>query len=368
MNDTKYATYQQHEPLRIPSGWGAQEKRLISQLEEILDDLYRRFNRLKMTDLGEELQDTIKTSKAAIDVLEDTIQAVVASSDAAGVSNNSIIINTEGIYMTGGVIDMQAGASLNINSAGNLYVAGATGSLVLGEGSQISATQGSFSTLIIAGELYKKIVYSTTRPNGSGFYWAFPEESVTSVELTYQNPTSAYDRSQADWIFSDTVYQWVGGTANYRFGVVGYPHVHTIPASSTVLAATSIKYTFKYPIYAVSYSSYYPELNALYPYDTYFYLTVSRGATTIQFMPAAVTIEADKMVWVEVELTSATNLFTSELSNLPLIVTSYLSPFPNYRSSAYFYAMTPSETLITFTAQVAGVYRPVVPVKLYYLE
>ena len=58
----KYSTIQQHQPLRVPSNWGPQEKRLIAQLEEIFDDLYSRFNRLKMSDLGKPLQEAIKSS------------------------------------------------------------------------------------------------------------------------------------------------------------------------------------------------------------------------------------------------------------------------------------------------------------------
>ena len=46
----KYITYQQHEPLRVPEGWNMQEKKFVGQLEEILDDIYRRFGRLSLED------------------------------------------------------------------------------------------------------------------------------------------------------------------------------------------------------------------------------------------------------------------------------------------------------------------------------
>ena len=71
---------QQHEPLRVPSGWGAQEKRFISQLEEILDDLYSRFNRLKMSDLGQELQNTIKGSSIELIALRSQIDNLLPDS------------------------------------------------------------------------------------------------------------------------------------------------------------------------------------------------------------------------------------------------------------------------------------------------
>ena len=53
------SSIQQHEPLRTPSNWGKEEKRFVAQLEEILDDLYKRFNRLRMEDLGAALRKTI---------------------------------------------------------------------------------------------------------------------------------------------------------------------------------------------------------------------------------------------------------------------------------------------------------------------
>ena len=85
---SKYTTIQQHEPLRVPSGWGAQEKRLIAQLEETFDDLYSRFNRLKISDLGQELQKTITESadgvsqiNAEIVVLSGQIELKASQSD-----------------------------------------------------------------------------------------------------------------------------------------------------------------------------------------------------------------------------------------------------------------------------------------------
>lgn len=70
---TKYTTIQQHEPIRIPSGWNEQERRLIAQLEEIFDDLYRRFNRIRIEDLSPALGKTITTTKDDVRVLESKV-------------------------------------------------------------------------------------------------------------------------------------------------------------------------------------------------------------------------------------------------------------------------------------------------------
>ena len=55
----QYSTIQQHQPLRVPQSFDKQGRALIVQLDEIFDDIYRRFGRLKTTDLGKELQDLV---------------------------------------------------------------------------------------------------------------------------------------------------------------------------------------------------------------------------------------------------------------------------------------------------------------------
>lgn len=47
---------QMHEPFRIPQGWTGQERRLVAQMEEVFDDLYRRFGRLRIEDMGKDFQ------------------------------------------------------------------------------------------------------------------------------------------------------------------------------------------------------------------------------------------------------------------------------------------------------------------------
>jgi len=52
----KYSTIQQHQPLRVPQSFDKQGKALVVQLDEVFDDIYRRFGRLKVSDLGSELK------------------------------------------------------------------------------------------------------------------------------------------------------------------------------------------------------------------------------------------------------------------------------------------------------------------------
>lgn len=69
----KYTTIHQHEPLRIPSGWTEQERRLVAQLEELFDDLYRRFNRIRMEDLNKSLRHMITSSSDGLTTLESKV-------------------------------------------------------------------------------------------------------------------------------------------------------------------------------------------------------------------------------------------------------------------------------------------------------
>ncbi len=68
----EYTTMHQYEPLRVPEGWSASEKRLIAQLTEIFDDLYRRFNRLRFEDLGGALRGRIEDTEGNVTQVAQT--------------------------------------------------------------------------------------------------------------------------------------------------------------------------------------------------------------------------------------------------------------------------------------------------------
>lgn len=76
---SKYSTQQQHEPLRVPSHWGREEKRFVAQLEELLDDLYRRFNRLRLEDLGTALRQVITETSEGVKVNSTEIERTAES-------------------------------------------------------------------------------------------------------------------------------------------------------------------------------------------------------------------------------------------------------------------------------------------------
>lgn len=56
----KYVTVWQRQPLKVPAGWSEEERRFVEQLEEVLDDIYRRFGRIRLKDLSPELRAMIE--------------------------------------------------------------------------------------------------------------------------------------------------------------------------------------------------------------------------------------------------------------------------------------------------------------------
>lgn len=63
----KSARVYQHTPLPIPYSWREEERRFSYELELMLDDIYRRFNRLSLKDLSDSLQQLIiSTSQGLI--------------------------------------------------------------------------------------------------------------------------------------------------------------------------------------------------------------------------------------------------------------------------------------------------------------
>lgn len=71
-----YQSMHEYEPLRVPSNWGTEEKRFIAQLTEILDDIYRRYGRLRMEDFGKAFQDRIERDENAVSEVRQTAEGL----------------------------------------------------------------------------------------------------------------------------------------------------------------------------------------------------------------------------------------------------------------------------------------------------
>lgn len=147
----KYSTIQQHQPLRIPQEWSASERRFVAQLEEVLDDIYRRFGRLTLEDLG-------------------------------------------------GVLKLQARNTFKVESGGAVQIDakdGANSFLRLGDGNfnvtqsgDVSARTGDFADNLAVGSKpvwhSGNAIVSTSPPKGHGILWICPSETQT---VRYAYPT-----------------------------------------------------------------------------------------------------------------------------------------------------------------------------------
>jgi len=81
-----YNTSRQHEPLRTPDGWTGQNKMLVAQMEEMLDDIYRRLGKLK--DADKTIDGSITTLSGSVTALESRI---VVSSTAPSSPTSGMI-------------------------------------------------------------------------------------------------------------------------------------------------------------------------------------------------------------------------------------------------------------------------------------
>lgn len=108
---TRYSTIKQHQDLRIPEGWSKQERALIVQLEEVFDDIYRRFGRLTAKDLGNELTEKIDSIDDKYEIVSDVIISEygvevrgnryvhVLSGAKFSVESDNFVINSDAGYM-----------------------------------------------------------------------------------------------------------------------------------------------------------------------------------------------------------------------------------------------------------------------------
>lgn len=98
---SKYSTIKQYEPLRMPSGWGAQEKKFIYQLENILDDVYKRFGRLTFDDFGKSFQRRIEGTEGTVTTYTQYTDQLILTVQDKYDRISGITIESEGVSISG---------------------------------------------------------------------------------------------------------------------------------------------------------------------------------------------------------------------------------------------------------------------------
>lgn len=130
----KYSTIQQHQPLRVPASFDRQGRALIVQLDEIFDDIYRRFGRLRVEDLGTKLKDLCLLKDedgnyTSINAGIGTIQLEIGGIDGV---MSSLGMTQEGIDIVGNKhVTISSGGTFEVDSQ-NFKVDSANKKLVSG--------------------------------------------------------------------------------------------------------------------------------------------------------------------------------------------------------------------------------------------
>ena len=84
MSTNKYNVIEQHQPLRVPSSFDRQGKQLVIQIDELLDDIYKRFGRLGMKDMSSEF-------RFVIDNKYDRISGITIDDDGVNITGNKYV-------------------------------------------------------------------------------------------------------------------------------------------------------------------------------------------------------------------------------------------------------------------------------------
>lgn len=210
----KYSTIQQHQPLRVPSSFDKQGRALIVQLDEILDDIYRRFGRLRFEDLGKKLQNRIENDEGDMSEIVQNVDKIFLVVQNRDGDMSGVELTAGGLDLTGTKhIKLQSGNSIvlidpsqiNMNTEGLVSILGRDDSIIkLVGGSDndqtvfqadadggvqakdistesVNATSMTVTNLNVTGTMTNSgapaIVCQDTRPTGHNIIWLKPQSS-----------------------------------------------------------------------------------------------------------------------------------------------------------------------------------------------
>lgn len=229
---------QQHQPLRVPTEWGTSERRFVAQLEEVLDDIYRRFGRLVLKDLSPDLRRILTEAES----FQVEVQKKLETEE---VSLSSMTLNKDGFFLKGGVIEILADTIFRVVSGGSVQIdaRGSLNSFIrLGDGlfnatesGDVSARTGDFAEgLAVAGKDVwhaGNVVVSTSQPEGHGILWVRPSETQTvryacptgpNRNVNWHNATHSFD------LAADTGDTMIGSSFTYTLTIPMYEIAETV--------------------------------------------------------------------------------------------------------------------------------------------
>lgn len=295
----------QHEPLRPPANWGMEERRFLAQLEEVLDDIYRRFGRLRLNDMDTDLQKLLEKDQQSVEALikatkEHAQKLAEMEKDLEALDELTETSEQHAQKLEeleGAIPEELANESMELGPDG-MFVNAPDGFLRFGAGKfgvtkkgDVNAQTGRFaSALTVGGKpvLCKdSLVVSAVQPTESGVLWIKPE---TMQSLRYSLATG------------EAATELAGGTA----------HTFSLAAATPdTLADSTFVYRLTLPLQGMDEAS----------ENVSFSLALSKGDASVAFVPHTISgIGQWEQLTLQEEAESTVNLM-SDSDPISLVLT-----------------------------------------------
>lgn len=247
-------TIQQHQPLRVPHEWSESERRFAAQLEEVLDDIYRRFGRLALKDLSKELRRILtEAEKFSVEVRTEKV------------SLSNMTLDKNGFSLRGGIIELLADTLFRVASGGSVQIDAKDGFIRLGEGhfnatenGDVSARTGDFAEGLAVSSKpvwhQGNAIVSTSQPEGHGILWIRPSETQTvryayptgtERNVNWHNATHSFD------LTADTGDTMIGSNFTYTLTIPMYEIEGTVRGVRVAATLSKGDSSIVFPVYTM---------------------------------------------------------------------------------------------------------------------
>lgn len=256
----KYSTIKQHEPLRVPNGWGVFEKRFIAQLEEIFDDIYSRFGRLRMSDMGTQVRKEIAKGAEAVAGLADLATTVTQTAEKLeSKAEKTIVSELSGIVTGMSTTVTQTADGLKAVVGGTTPVGAVASTKVQIDGDGVAiATGGTFT--VDSGNFVLdedgNVTANGARINGTLLHEGKPV--LTSADIYIGTVEPSQKRAGMVWIqpgaddYGNESAQTTHSApypSGSRHTLRSYPQTVTLEGTSAATSASNYAYDIIVPIY-----------------------------------------------------------------------------------------------------------------------
>lgn len=253
----------------ITYAWTGSEWKKISDLKEVEEfrsSFEQRADSIELrVEKAEEFRSVIEQRANSIELRVEE----VAGATPDKLNNSAVTIDTKGVEIKGGTVDIKANSSLNVESGGTVKISADNGDeshITFGEAfsasaSGVSGTVGDFDTLNVGGKpvltadnLAGKIVIASKQPIGHGIIWLQPSSAVetnysastgssNNKFLKYDAHTLAQKSESADVLPSGSYKYTIDFTVNLRNSDANEKNVaFTVVAAKA--ANSNLKVTF----------------------------------------------------------------------------------------------------------------------------